>query len=60
MFGRRRDGSLIEEGFITATIVVKISERKRISGFAQFFSEQRTQKKHTPFGVCFLLLYLFC
>lgn len=45
MFGRRRDGFLIEEGFITATIVVTILERKKISGFAQFFSEQRTQTK---------------
>ena len=33
MFGRQRDGSLIEEGFITATIVVIISECKKISGF---------------------------
>ena len=30
IFGRQRDGSLIEEGFITATIVVIISERKKI------------------------------
>ena len=29
MFGRQRDGSLIEEGFITATIVVIISECKK-------------------------------
>lgn len=33
IFGRQRDGSLIEEGFITATIVVIISERKKNSGF---------------------------
>ena len=47
MFGRRRDGFLIEEEFTTATIVVTILELKKISGFAQFFSEQRTQKSRS-------------
>ena len=33
MFGRQRDGSLIEDGFITATIAAIILERKENSDF---------------------------
>ena len=33
MFGRQKGGSLTEEGFITATIVVIILERKEDSDF---------------------------
>ena len=56
MFGRQRDGSLTEEGFITATIVVIISERKEISGFTRFFFEQQRQQSRSRKWAGFLLL----
>ena len=59
MFGRRRDGSLTEEGFITATIVVIISERKEISGFYPvLFRTRMTKIPFTKVGGIFTSFYL--